>query len=106
YGLNTHSLITCFKPIRQWFIIICFANRENVMIRIVFIVSFYLLLSACQPSVVKDSTSGSDLNDFKVYDTEVFFDTPSLFGSSLNFDGSSVLVSSNETGIYNAFRVP
>jgi len=64
-----------------------------------------MFLSACQPPTVKRSPITS-ADDFKVYNTEAFYDTTSLFGSSLNADSSAVLVSSNETGIYNAFRIP
>lgn len=74
------------------------------MTRVILTVSMFLFLTACQQAAIKDTTSVAD--DFKVYDTEAFYDTTSLFGSSLNSDSSAVLVSSNETGIYNAFRIP
>jgi len=72
--------------------------------RTILTLSLCLLLAACQQPTLKQSPSSSD--GFKVYDTESFYDTTSLFGSSLNTDGSAVLVSSNETGIYNVYRVP
>jgi dipeptidyl aminopeptidase/acylaminoacyl peptidase len=42
----------------------------------------------------------------KQYSIEQFLTTTNLFGSSFSSDGKSILVSSNQTGIYNAFRVP
>ncbi|KAA3639798.1 MAG: S9 family peptidase [Proteobacteria bacterium] len=73
--------------------------------RTIISICFIFFLAACQQPSVKISPD-SAADDFKVYDTEAFFDTTRLFGSSLNFDGSAVLVSSNETGIFNAYRVP
>ncbi|TWX67032.1 alpha/beta hydrolase family protein [Colwellia sp. C1TZA3] len=43
---------------------------------------------------------------FKTYNAEEFFKTRSVFGSSINADTSAVLVSDDESGIYNAYKVP
>ncbi len=61
-------------------------------------------LVACQPKqsmVVKKDTT----NEFRTYSAEDFFKTTSIFGSSINHDQTAVLVSSDETGIFNAYRV-
>jgi dipeptidyl aminopeptidase/acylaminoacyl peptidase len=42
----------------------------------------------------------------KQYTIEQFLTTTSVFGSSFSADGKSILVSSNQTGIYNAFHIP
>ena len=43
---------------------------------------------------------------FKTYSAEEFFKTRSVFGSSINADATAVLVSDDESGIYNAYKVP
>ena len=43
---------------------------------------------------------------FEVYTAEQFYQTTSIFGSSINANGTAVLVSSDETGVFNAYRVP
>ena len=40
------------------------------------------------------------------YTIEQFLDTTSFRGASFSSDGSSILVSSDQTGVYNAFAVP
>jgi dipeptidyl aminopeptidase/acylaminoacyl peptidase len=42
----------------------------------------------------------------KQYTIEQFLNTTSIFGSSFSADEKSILVSSNQTGIYNAFQIP
>jgi dipeptidyl aminopeptidase/acylaminoacyl peptidase len=42
----------------------------------------------------------------KQYSIEQFLTTTTVFGSSFSSDGQAILVSSNQTGIYNAVRVP
>ncbi|WP_371376196.1 prolyl oligopeptidase family serine peptidase [Thalassotalea aquiviva] len=42
----------------------------------------------------------------KTYSTEEFFNTVSVFGSSINFNKSAILVSSDESGVFNAYRYP
>jgi prolyl oligopeptidase len=64
-----------------------------------------VVLTACQnnqQAVQSDQVSAS----FKTYSAEDFFKTTSVFGSSINHNYTAVLVSSDETGIFNVFRVP
>ena len=42
----------------------------------------------------------------KQYTIEQFLTTTSIFGSSFSADEKSILVTSNQTGIYNAFHIP
>jgi dipeptidyl aminopeptidase/acylaminoacyl peptidase len=41
---------------------------------------------------------------FKIYSADAFFENKTIFGSSINHDGSAVLVSSDESGIFNIYR--
>jgi dipeptidyl aminopeptidase/acylaminoacyl peptidase len=43
---------------------------------------------------------------FQTYSAEDFFKTTSVFGSSINGASNAVLVSNDESGIFNAYRVP
>lgn len=43
---------------------------------------------------------------FKQYSAEDFFKTTSVFGSSINYDATAVLVSSDQSGVYNAYKFP
>jgi len=66
---------------------------------------FVLFLTACQhykPAVAPNAPE----NNFQIYTADEFFKTTSVFGSSINHDNTAVLVSSDETGIFNAYRVP
>ena len=63
------------------------------------------VLSACSSTMEKPVSVSND-TDFTTYTAEDFFATTSVFGSSINHDGSAVLISSNETGIFNAYRMP
>ncbi|MDH3732662.1 MAG: S9 family peptidase [Gemmatimonadota bacterium] len=45
-------------------------------------------------------------SDFTQYTIEQFLGTTSVFGSSFSPDGSKILVSSDESGIFNAYSVP
>ncbi|MCF6317821.1 MAG: S9 family peptidase [Proteobacteria bacterium] len=45
-------------------------------------------------------------NNFKQYSAEEFFKTTSVFGSSINHDATAVLISNDQTGIFNAYKVP
>jgi len=42
----------------------------------------------------------------KKYSAEEFFKTTTVFGSSINHDASAVLVSSDASGVFNAYRYP
>ncbi len=45
-------------------------------------------------------------SSFESYSAEEFFKTTTVFGSSINHDGSAVLITNDETGIFNAYRMP
>jgi len=70
----------------------------------VLMLSVVLWLAGCSSTMEKNTTV--ETSDFTTYTAEDFFATTSVFGSSINHDGTAVLVSSNETGIFNAYRMP
>ena len=43
---------------------------------------------------------------FKQYSAEDFYKTTAVFGSSINHDASAVLISSDESGIFNVYKMP
>jgi dipeptidyl aminopeptidase/acylaminoacyl peptidase len=63
------------------------------------------VLTGCQP---KQEAALPEVksDDFRTYTAEEFYKTTSVLGSSINHDNTAVLVSSDETGIFNAYRVP
>ncbi|ARD45435.1 S9 family peptidase [Colwellia sp. PAMC 21821] len=67
-----------------------------------------ILLLACskQAPVLQIDAPEEVTSPFQTYSAEEFFKTRSVFGSSINADASAVLVSDDETGIYNAYKVP
>lgn len=73
--------------------------------KIVKLISAALLLQACseQSTDVRVADSGPS---HPTYTAEDFYKTVSIGGSSINHDGTAVLVSSDATGIYNAYRQP
>ena len=64
--------------------------------------SLGLVLSGCQQPAEKPT---AEAEDFKTYSAEEFYRTTSVFGSSINHDQTAVLVSSDESGIFNAYKV-
>ncbi len=62
------------------------------------LIPFCLLLTACAPEPV--------VREVPEYPIEAFMGTTNHFGASISSDKSKVLVSSNATGIYNAYAVP
>ncbi|SFC42364.1 S9 family peptidase [Pseudoalteromonas denitrificans] len=50
-------------------------------------------------AIVKNQTQ------FEHYSAETFFDTTSIMGSSFSHDGQRILVSSDETGIFNLYSI-
>ena len=68
-----------------------------------------LLLVACSKptvEVVNQPVVEEKEPVFQTYSAEEFFKTTSVFGSSINADSSAVLVSSDKSGIFNAYKVP
>jgi dipeptidyl aminopeptidase/acylaminoacyl peptidase len=67
-------------------------KKSTLLILIVAVV-----LLACQKS---------EISDLKKYTIEQFMDTESIGGSSFSADESTILYSSNRSGIYNAYTMP
>ena len=61
------------------------------------------LLAGCEP--VGDE-AGSEMRQVAQYTIEDFLGTVSYSGASFSPDNSKILVSSNESGIYNAYALP
>ncbi len=64
------------------------------------LIAAVLLISACStqtPEVAQEPVS--------TYTIEQFMDTKNIFGSSFSPDESKVLVSSNVSGVFNAFEI-
>ncbi|RMG22770.1 MAG: S9 family peptidase [Bacteroidetes bacterium] len=59
-----------------------------------------LLLAACQPD-----TSQETAREVKNYTIEQFMNNTSVFGGSFSHDEKRLLVTGNETGIYNAYSL-
>ena len=55
--------------------------------------------------VVEDAKKFAN-NGVKQYSAADFFKTTSIFGSSINHDATAVLVSSDESGVFNAYSYP
>ena len=68
-----------------------------------------LLLFGCSKPAeedVKQALTEKNKAVFKTYSAEEFYKTTSVFGSSINADASAVLVSNDQTGIFNAYKMP
>jgi prolyl oligopeptidase len=68
-----------------------------------------LLLLACTTSVekvVKSPIIEASKPIFQTYNAKEFYKTTSVFGSSINADSNAVLISNDETGIFNAYKMP
>ncbi|MCW8876295.1 MAG: S9 family peptidase [Kangiellaceae bacterium] len=61
-----------------------------------------------QPTTIKEAPKSSKpaVAQVKTYSAADFFKTTTVFGSSINHDASAVLVSSDESGVFNAYRYP
>ncbi|WP_127346245.1 S9 family peptidase [Pseudidiomarina mangrovi] len=65
------------------------------------------LLAACSPQSSDDQVAAPHAEPMMAqYSAETFFDTTTLYGSSISHDGSAVLVTSDASGIYNVYRYP
>ncbi|HEX7090950.1 MAG TPA: S9 family peptidase [Longimicrobiales bacterium] len=60
-----------------------------------------LLLAACAGTPADDRP-----HDVRQYSIEEFLGTTNIFGASFSPDGRKILVSSDQTGVYNAFAIP
>ncbi|WNC73550.1 S9 family peptidase [Thalassotalea psychrophila] len=75
------------------------------------LVPFALGITACSEQAQNSTESHTTAKveaavTSKTYSAEQFFQTTTVFGSSINHDGSAVLVSSDATGVFNAYRYP
>ncbi|MEE9245348.1 MAG: S9 family peptidase, partial [Gemmatimonadota bacterium] len=64
------------------------------------------ILAACQPADRGAEPAAEPAGDVPEYTIEQFLETISVFGSSFSPDARQVLVSSNESGIFNAYAIP
>jgi len=62
-------------------------------------------LAACQPAERGAEPAAEPAGDVLEYTIEQFLETISVFGSSFSPDADKVLVSSNESGIFNAYAI-
>ncbi len=68
--------------------------------------AFAVAIAGCSyNSNQMDTQVVKNLSQFERYSAETFFDTTSFRGSSFSHDGEHILVSSDETGIYNLYSV-
>ena len=58
------------------------------------------LVQACSNEPQKEAAT------YETYSAEQFYKTTSIRGSSINHDATAVLVSSDETGIFNVYKMP
>ncbi|MDG1732474.1 MAG: S9 family peptidase [Thalassotalea sp.] len=68
-----------------------------------------LLLLACtkpMEDVAKQPVVENEKTIFSKYNAEEFYKTTSVFGSSVNADNSAVLISNDQSGIFNAYKMP
>ncbi len=65
-------------------------------------------LAAAAPAAAAAPTAGAaaERSSAHVYTIQQFLATTLLTGNSFNSDGNKILVSSNQTGIYNAYAIP
>jgi dipeptidyl aminopeptidase/acylaminoacyl peptidase len=83
----------------------------SIVNRVLFLsfLPFFLGVLACSPPPSQSTNTATQPQQkpaFQQYSAEDFYKTTSVFGSSINFDGTKVLVSNDATGIYNAYEIP
>ena len=61
-----------------------------------------ICLGACKNTDPGDNAAA----DIKQYTIEQFMNTTSIGGSSFSYDETKILITSNESGIYNAYEIP
>jgi len=71
-------------------------------LRAVPVLLFALAAVGCQPA----DDAGSDQTAVVHYTIQDFLETTNMFGASFSPDGEKLLVSRDETGIYNAYAIP
>lgn len=74
-----------------------------------------VLLVACSKPAPEPTSPASDAEatqqvaatpEVPTYSAETFFNTETIFGSSINHDGTAVLVTSDKSGIFNVYSYP
>ncbi len=75
-----------------------YVNSKPMIMKNLLLLILVLSLFACNPK-----KKGKEV---KQYTIEQFYKNKSVSGSSFSYDESKLLVSSNETGIYNVFALP
>lgn len=92
--------------------------KLNTLLALLTILTILLNLSSCNDSknntvdektiVTSEdkSTKPSPENSFKQYSAADFFKTTTVFGSSINHKANAVLVTSDASGVFNAYRYP
>jgi prolyl oligopeptidase len=81
--------------------------RIFVRLFVLFLSGFMLFSCSKQAEVDTEITPLKESPTvFETYSAEEFFKTRSVFGSSINSDATAVLVSNDESGIFNAYSVP
>lgn len=80
-----------------------------INIKMAGLVVVLLALQACTKELqhtATDKLAKEAVTSFETYTTEDFYKTTSVFGSSINHDATAVLMTSDQSGIFNAYRVP
>ncbi len=86
----------------------------KTLFKIITLLVIMFLLQACskevetqaEPQSENETQTTSVTEQFRTYSAEEFYKTTQLFGSSINSDNSSVLMNSDESGIFNIYRMP
>jgi Tol biopolymer transport system component len=65
-----------------------------------------IILAACQAADQPIAGATDDPGEIAEYSIEQFLASTNVFGSSFSPTGDKILVSSDETGIYNAYAIP
>lgn len=70
-------------------------------IAVALVLATLVSMIGCQPA--DDTTAAQDVPQYPI---EQFLESTSVFGSSFSPDGSKILVSSDESGVFNAYAIP
>ena len=65
-----------------------------------------IVLAACQAADQPIAGAADDPGEIPEYSIEQFLASTNVFGSSFSPTGDKILVSGDETGIYNAYAIP
>lgn len=73
--------------------------------RILLLVTVALLLAACK-STPEPEIVLAQAQPVPTYSAETFFDNETVVGNDISYDDSAVLVTSDNTGVFNVYRYP